>query len=432
MSCFPAWHRDRLIAEIVGPQVVRFTTLGDANDRRVSAFQKGFRPRTGQGQPSEAPNPWVPVTLDLKERLGEVFQTCRRDGPLGFKYPEPRDLFQFLAASYRRALDSLFRRDESLHLAQYSLGQFKSFYSSLLAICAVHEHFCFKWVEQGNRYPLSSAVLVKQRSEWTDVLAETASLSVQTVNAILSDLTTPTARPIDLLVHPFVPLDANSRLLGLIPHFVLHSNSEENIIRVCSYTQPDEFSVIALSKENEMREDLISACNPKLLPSGPISLPDPIPNIDLVLEEPTASTALIAELKWSRKPLRPLERIDRDAEIWHGLDQLRQIENFLKQNPTYLMQRGALSASLSDFLKIHYVLIARDHLVWVDPEQEHPIIEYDTFKRMLRTAPNLQEGMTEILKFNWLPVEGRDFQVRYERFHANEVSIEAEIYYPFP
>jgi len=46
-SCFPMWHRNRNLAELVAPTLVRFTAPGTARNRQVSAYQKGARPKEG-------------------------------------------------------------------------------------------------------------------------------------------------------------------------------------------------------------------------------------------------------------------------------------------------------------------------------------------------------------------------------------------------
>jgi hypothetical protein len=39
-------------------------------------------------------------------------------------------------------------------------------------------------------------------------------------------------------------------------------------------------------------------------------------------------------------------------------------------------------------------------------------------------------AMSGLLKYEWLPVEGRDFAVRYDKSVANGVAIEPEVFYP--
>jgi hypothetical protein len=40
--------------------------------------------------------------------------------------------------------------------------------------------------------------------------------------------------------------------------------------------------------------------------------------------------------------------------------------------------------------------------------------------------------VTEVLRFEWLPLQGRDFVVRYDYASANGVVIESEVFYAAP
>jgi hypothetical protein len=95
-----------------------------------------------------------------------------------------------------------------------------------------------------------------------------------------------------------------------------------------------------------------------------------------------------------------------------------------------LYERGATSLPLSDFSNVLYVLIARDHVIWVEPSNGYPVIEFESFKKELNKARDLQAAVSELLTFKWLPVEGRDFVVRFEPRTANGVTIESEVFYP--
>ena len=76
------------------------------------------------------------------------------------------------------------------------------------------------------------------------------------------------------------------------------------------------------------------------------------------------------------------------------------------------------------------MLIARDHFVWLDPVQDYPVIEHDTFKQVVRDASGLRNAIDQAMTFDWLPVENRDFIMKYEVAQANGVLIESEIFYP--
>ena len=62
---------------------------------------------------------------------------------------------------------------------------------------------------------------------------------------------------------------------------------------------------------------------------GPIGLPKPTPDIDLLSVAESCSTVVIAELRWIRKTVRPAEIPERDADVLKGVGQLESIRAFL-------------------------------------------------------------------------------------------------------
>jgi hypothetical protein len=100
------------------------------------------------------------------------------------------------------------------------------------------------------------------------------------------------------------------------------------------------------------------------------------------------------------------------------------------ENPDYLCEQRKLPRSLSEYTNVHYLLVARDHWLWIDPEDGIAIAEFEAFAAALCRHENLHSAVTDLLRYEWLPVEGRDFTVKYDRSTANGVSIECEVFYP--
>jgi hypothetical protein len=78
---------------------------------------------------------------------------------------------------------------------------------------------------------------------------------------------------------------------------------------------------------------------------------------------------------------------------------------------------------LSEYAHAHYLLVARDHWLWIEPEDGIAIAEFEAFAAALCQHENLHSAVTNRLRYDWLPVEGRDFTVKYDRSTANGVSI---------
>ncbi len=97
-----------------------------------------------------------------------------------------------------------------------------------------------------------SAVIVRARDGWVDVLSALSGIPGDKCAGVLSDLTFDSRRSVDLHVHPMVQIDPANDLLAVAPPFPLHANHEENILRVCSQRRRQVFDAFSNGKEAEM------------------------------------------------------------------------------------------------------------------------------------------------------------------------------------
>jgi hypothetical protein len=424
--CFQAFHKDRIAVDVLTPTSLRFTTPGSVRDRQVSAYQKGHRPREGQfAAQRAAPRPQSPAIHDAFER---VIRGCLHTGARSFSYGEPWELWRALLPEYRERVNALARRADTLSLGDYRLDEFNTFYAALIAMCAAHDFLCFRWGQIAGAYPIESAVMVHRATEWRDLLSGLSGICAAKCAAMLSDLTFSVRQAVDLHVYPVIPLDARNETLAVAPPFPLHSRHDENILRVCSQRRQTIYDATSLEKEEEMRVRLRDAGR-RYGTDGPFGLPDPLPDIDLLAADDASSTVVVAELKWSRKPLKPAEAVDRDLEVLKGVQQLDAIREFLTRTPDHLSIQGRLRSPLSDYQHVYYLLVARDHWRWVEPRDGFAIVEFEAFVRALGRAADLRSAANELLGYDWLPVEGREFFVRNDRATANGASIESEVFY---
>jgi hypothetical protein len=424
--CFQAFHKNRYAVDVFSPTLLRFTTPGGERDRQVSAYQKGHRPREGSftGQRAEQ----QPQTPAVEQAFGRVLRGCLQTGGRSFSYGDLWDLWRELLPEYRDRVNAVARRAGSLSVGPYSLGEFNEFYGAVIAICAAHDHLCYLWHQVTGVYPIESAIMVRAAADWRDVLSALSGISPAKCQAMISDLTFSGTPSVNLHVWPFIPLDPDNQTLALPPPFPLHSNHDENILRVCSQRRPTIYDATSLEKEGEMRAVLRDAGR-RYGADGPIPLPHPVPDIDLIAADESSSTVVIAELKWIRKPLRPAEGADRDADVLKGVGQLGAIQQFLAQAPGHLSAQGKLPRPLDQYEHVYYLLVARDHWPWVEPRDRIAIVEFDTFRRALERTEDLHVTVSDLLRYEWLPVEGRDFFVQYDRATVNGVSIESQVFY---
>lgn len=305
----------------------------------MSAYQKGHRPHegrfAGQRASQRAQSPRV------HEAFERVLRGCLQTGARSFSYGDPWDLWRELLPEYRDRVNALARRADTLSLGAFRLNEFNAFSAALIGVCAAHEFLCFRWGQLTRAYPIESAVLVRSAAEWRDVLSGLSGISAEKCQAMVSDLTFSVRQSVDLHVYPLIPLDGGNETLAVAPPFPLHSRHDENILRVCSQRRQHVYDATSVEKEEEMRAALRDVGR-RYGADGPFALPDPLPDIDLIASDEPSSTAVIAELKWIRKPIRPAEAVDRDAEVLKGVEQLAAIREFLTQTPGHISAQGRL------------------------------------------------------------------------------------------
>ena len=170
-----------------------------------------------------------------------------------------------------------------------------------------------------------------------------------TCDKIIDDLTLrPENRSFtSLCITPFVPLDSRDDTLAVAPQFPLISAVDENALRNFSYTYPALFSGQNTQKEEVMRS-LLRSANPGYKIDFSILLPDGSTEVDALIEDEATSTVVLAELKWLRKPFKPLEVMEREKDLEKGITQLELIRAYDRAHPSFLLERGKLSRSLTD------------------------------------------------------------------------------------
>ncbi|SRR6266542_1942454 len=424
--CFQGFHKNRYAVDVITPTSLRFTVPSSERDRQVSAYQKGLRPREGQFAGQRAAQP--PQNPRVHEAAERVLRGALQTGARSFEYDDSWDLWRQLLPEYTERVRALARRADSLSLGEYRLDEFNSFYAALIAICAAHDFLCFRWGQMSGVYPIESAVMVRPSAQLSETLAALSGVAHEKCQLMVSDLAFSVTQSVDLHVYPLIPLDGANRTLAIAPPFPLHSRHDENILRVCSQRRPQVYDVTSLQKQSEMLA-AARVAGARYAADGPIQLPSPNPDVDFLAVDESCSAVLIAELKWVRKTVRPAEIPDRDADVLKGVAQLQTIRAFLQQNPGQLSAVGRLPRRVDAYERVQYLLVARDHWRWVEPHNGIAIVEFDAFARALATSNSLREALTELLTYEWLPVEGRDFSVRCDRAVANGVSIESPVFY---
>jgi hypothetical protein len=428
LKIFPLWHRNHERADLMSNGAVRFhIPRNSARQRQVIAYQQLYRPaeeiRRAPKKQERSP--------ELQRLFNDLFQQARPAGlQKKFCYEPSSELIEALRPEYQERLDTNFRHPDSFQLNGYSLAEFKAVYVGLLILSAIHEYICYPWPKQGQPIPESSLVMVKRRFQWISRLSGISGVPKNTCDTIVKDLTLrPENRSFtSLCITPFVPLDSRDDTLAVAPQFPLTSAVDENALRQFSYTFPALFSAQNTQKEESMRSQL-KVANPGYKIDFAIPLPDGSTEIDVVIEDEANSTVVLGELKWLRKPYKPLERLEREKNLEKGISQLELIRTYGRAHPGFLLERGKLSRTLSDYKKVHHILLVRDYWHWVEPEDTIAILDFDEFLAQFRESTSLIELMAALLSYEWLPIEGQHFYVDYTATSVNGAMIESALFH---
>ncbi len=423
-TVFPYWHANRYAGELVDDNTVRFVSNASSVGRRINAYQQGIRPKAFNDSRENE----METTPALHWLFARSLSTAQRTSKYGVRFSELEGLWETLYAAQEKRTMAMSRRYPDIRIGDYSLDDFRKFYSAINAIAAAHEHLCYLWSSE-NGLPVDSLLLFDHRFHWGRHLARLTHLSHEQIYGMIKDATFGRVYSVNFHLLPFVPLKRDKSVLALAPYCSLSSNWEENILSCFSRIDSDKYSLSSTSKEAEMRKPLIALTSGTRLFSGGHKLPDPLPDIDLLIEDIAANILLVGELKWSRKPSGQRERETRDKEILKGFSQIESIRKFIQAKPRYLLDQGYVTRDIAQYDTVHYCVVARDHFVEA-PAGAAPLYSYDSFLMELTRSQNTSASLESLEQLEWLPQEGIDFSVMLERRIAGGATVESEFYYP--
>ena len=101
------------------------------------------------------------------------------------------------------------------------------------------------------------------------------------------------------------------------------------------------------------------------------------------------------ELKWSRKPPKfKKEIISRDAEVFEGVHITAGQDQamYLLNNPEHIthQKRSCRPSTISPaYQNVYYLLVPRDHWLWIDPTDDTALIEFEAFAKVMEGDQNL-------------------------------------------
>lgn len=424
---FPEWHQNEVSALITGPNSIRFALLASERERQISAYQKSFRPPSMRVVPQSV---YAPAPQWIQDEYSRALDPgTTRDGRLLYRIPQA--VYEYYRDWYRQKMIEAVEHPTETDLGAYDIGDAICFWAALASFASVHDFLCYA-AGLRRSLPSNSIQPIRKRTDWTSELARLSGLAETKCDAILQHIICRPRSVIDFHMTPFLALDDRAAWLALAAPLAISGRFDQNLLRICSADDPIRFNRITPKKEKRLREELAAEATPlRIRCLGPFSLPSPLPDVDVVLEDLDDDTLVISELKWVRQPIGWKSRHRANKELRHGLEQLRQIREFLAVHPDYLMsRRDGISKPISQFRNVYYGLITRGHLIDVEPTVDESMVPLDAVKYGLKSERHLSSAMRWLLAGSWLPKEGTDFGVRNSQFAFQGYLIEAPVFAP--
>ena len=296
---FPEWHQGECDAVLTGPNSIRFSLLATERQRNISAYQKSFRPPVMQVPPQSVYAPiqdWIQT-----EYLRALTPGTTKDGRLLYRIKP--NVYEFYRDWYAQKMQEAVEHPTETDLGAYDIGDAIKFWAALASVSSVHDFLCYI-AGQRTTLPTNSILPIRKREDWAEELARLSGLPSSKCDAILQHIICRPSSVIDLYVTPFLALDEKAVWLALAAPLAISGRFDQNLLRICSADDPVRFNRITPNKEKRLRDELTSETEQlRIRCLGPFSLPSPLPDVDLVLEDIEDDSILISELKWVRQPI---------------------------------------------------------------------------------------------------------------------------------
>lgn len=218
----------------------------------------------------------------------------------------------------------------------------------------------------------------------------------------------------DQALQPLVPLGA--RRLGVAGIGLLSSNVERNLLTLQARLEPRLFDSQSSLFEVEMTHQLQSVLGQKwtrVAANRSFQLGDTTEELDLLVCEPETRTVLVLELRWMLSPADPREVQTRSRTCYQKVDQAERKVVAATLNLVRLL-RVAFDITLEPSKEWHIygAVVLQGYGGALSQRSLIPVVPDWVLEAGVRRTPSLRHLAEWLQSLDWLPVEGRDFEVQ--------------------
>ncbi|NFF82336.1 hypothetical protein FC764_14025 [Clostridium botulinum] len=244
----------------------------------------------------------------------------------------------------------------------FSLNEFKSVWKTLLTLSIIHNTCCLKSGIKGGA--INNCVIIKKFDELVDEITKYTQLDITKANTILQLLTYSEHndnKNMDVIWTPIIPLKNN--FVAIPPNLIMIGNPERNLICLVNKVNSKSYSLVSCKKEESMIEDFKNHINKytNIEFAYTKKLPDPLPDMDIVMFDKNSDVLLIGELKWLLQTDSIQEVCERDKDIKKGISQASDIREYAEKNIDDVINRSYYEKQFHP-TKIYTCVITRNNI----------------------------------------------------------------------
>ena len=311
-------------------------------------------------------------------------------------------------SAMKPAFGKMFLLPSRWPFSRYALGDFQKVAEAILAVASIHAA-ARKIAADLGCVGMVDSIYMPTCSELLRRIVRYSGVSDTKVQNILDDLTYGNRgiKHPDPALQPLIKL--NAKHYAIIPHLWLLLNPERNLT-VLFNRFPSERKIYAElvdEKEDLMRKHFtanLSDKDFKFICGNVAKLPD----IDLAIVDDSEKACLLLELKWFIAPAEFREVVEKSEEIKKGIDQSLKLKEAFRDSHEPLLKKLGIDVSY----RLETIVVSQNWIGEANVQNpEVPVIRADHLIARLKATESLRSTMDWLKNREYLPKEGKDFEV---------------------
>lgn len=306
--------------------------------------------------------------------------------------------------------DSVFSLPSEWQFSRYTLGDFRKVFEAILAMASIHWKARMIAIEMGcDDMGYLDSICVITCDELLRRIVRYSRVPAAKVRSIFDDLTygNREIKHPDPALQPLIKL--NSERYVIMPHLWMSLSPERNLTVLLNRI-PDERKIylkLVNEKEGPMRERITTdLCdnNFRFVRGNVGKLTD----VDLGIIKDSEKACLLLELKWFIAPAEFREVIHKSEEIEDGISQVLKIKQAFAGNHKPLLEK----LNIDSGYRLEGIVVSPNWIGYANVQNpEVPVIRADHLIAKLKATESLRSTMDWLKNREYLPKEGKDFEV---------------------